>query len=172
MNMDPLHRDFKLNGNLGIRRTVCESDFLNILNWRSDSDTYPYTKSSRIPTKDEHFVWSTNRLKMSPEQPYFGYEIDHKLISITRLDRVGIEASELEISVLVNPNVRRLGIATFCIKDTVKFGLEREGIGTISAWIHVNNITSEMLFMKCGFKNSNTRNGSFQKFAYNSLRNC
>ena len=70
------------------------------------------------------------------------------------------------------PNVRRLGIATFCILDTVKFGLECEGIGTISAWIHVNNITSEMLFMKCGFKNSNTRNGSFQKFAYNSLRNC
>jgi len=164
MAMESFQSIFQLNGKNGIRRSVTMDDSLLIYLWRSEPDTYIYTKSRSVPSQEVHTAWTQDRLESLSKEPYFAYEISDHLSAVTRLEILDSDSDNYEISILVAPNWRGLGLASFCISDSINFASKNLGAKTILANIHNKNLASINLFKKCGFKLTELNETAFLKF--------
>lgn len=162
MAMESFQSIFQLNGKNGIRRSVTMDDSSLIYLWRSEPDTYIYTKSRSVSSQEVHKAWTQDRLESLSKEPYFAYEISEHLSAVTRLEIS--DSDNYEISILVAPNWRGLGLASFCISDSVNFGFKNLGAKAILANVHNKNLASINLFKKCGFKLTGLNNTTFLKF--------
>ena len=164
MAMENPNKQILFSGRLGSRRFIRADDFATILLWRSQPSTYLFTKSGKLPKKAEHFAWSINRVASIEEEPYFAYLIDEEMVAVTRLEKLVENTTTYEIGILVKGEMRKQGIASQCILDSIEFASNFKNLKSLVAWIHKENFASIKLFERCGFKYSNVKSKNFLQY--------
>jgi RimJ/RimL family protein N-acetyltransferase len=84
-----------------------------MLEWQRDPSTRQFARESRVPTEREHRRWFQRRL-LSETCFLTVIEHDREAAGVLRLDKIdrGMGSPAYEISILVAPEKRRLGIAS------------------------------------------------------------
>ena len=109
-----------------------------------------------------HQEWLKKRLSdEASNNLIFIIENDKTPVGMVRFDE--IQHKEYEISILVDPNYQKLGIAELAINLAVKHLLKIVGSANIYAAIHFENIASLKLFRKLNFEIT-SKDGNFQQF--------
>lgn len=140
-----------MNLNNLTRRPVSRSDWSLVRDWRNAPSVFLYMKANRILSLDEHMDWFDKRMPNRDSYPLLGYYVHEELLATTRIDPY--ENNSHEISIIVNPKYRKMGIALFCLEDTLNYITltSKVRIKNIFATIHPENMASLRLFMKAGF---------------------
>lgn len=123
------------------------SDAETVLNWQSDPSTRQYARIPRVPTREEHFRWFGHRLK-NPGCILNMILYNKCPVGVLRLDRIHDVNHVYEVSILISPDYRRLGIASAALK------LARCMFPTweLHAEILSENKASHELFLTAGYK--------------------
>jgi RimJ/RimL family protein N-acetyltransferase len=149
-----MNSDFPIR-NINLKKINCrnvkEDDFSIIYTWRNLNESYVSTKNTSVLNFHEHLDWSKKRITRNDEEPYYIYELDDTPVAITRLDLVSRHNFEFEISVLVSPDFRGIGVATYCIKMLLGDLGKKHLVYSVKAWVHSSNVNSMKLFKSLGF---------------------
>ena len=144
------------------RRYVSRSDWPLVLDWRNQPDVYINMATPRVIDIKEHMAWFDSRSKNLELEPLFGYYLQSELAATTRLDFN--KSGHYEVGIIVSPNFRGLGVAFYCLTDTVNFFYTTLAIEHPELYAIVNpkNLSSIRLFEKSGFHRSGLNREGFQ----------
>lgn len=152
----------KVDDNSLVRRPVSLSDSDEILRWRNDPSTIITTRVGEPIQKNDHNIWTSERIKRHNDEPYFAYLIGEVLVAIVRLDSV---VEGFEFSILVSPEWRGKKIATRVMVDILDFTFANYPEKKIIAWVKNSNKRSMNLFRNRGF-HLTLKQKEFTKFQY------
>lgn len=148
------------------RRSVNEGDFSITYKWRNLNESYVTTKNAKVLEFNEHMDWSKKRIIRNDEEPYYIYELNDTPIAIARLDLISNENFEFEISILVSPDFRGIGVATYCIKNLL-LDLDKKLLDySVNARVHSSNKNSMKLFKSLGFIEIDNYENDFKLFTF------
>ena len=134
------------------QRTACLSDAELLLSWRNQATTRQFSGHSQLISPDEHLRWFTARLKRTYMEPYFLFTLNQKPVGTSRLDIVTGSDNEYEISILVDPEQNGQGLGTQILEMTCASIINSHPKSSILAKVHKDNLISQKLFMRAGFK--------------------
>lgn len=120
-----------------------------------------YSRNPAKPTWDEHIKWFLKTME-SESSVLFVVMLGQQLVGILRLDN--IDEKEIEVSIIVSPSFSGRGIAKKSLKQVFKL----QPKGCFKAAIHKENIPSQHVFEKIGFK----RIGETGGFLQYAMSNC
>ena len=137
------------------RITICRAKLSHsrlIWEWRNDSQTRAMSRKSDLISWEKHSQWFSNSLENSGRYIYFS-ENNGLPFGIARFDLIDLEISSFEISIIVAPVFRGENLAHLLLHESlVKFNCDLPGDKLIIADIKVDNLRSNLLFSKYGFK--------------------
>jgi RimJ/RimL family protein N-acetyltransferase len=132
-------------------RTVSETDSQTLFNWRNLPDVRKWSRNSQELDFVAHEDWFKKRIYADAESgPLFIVEVSGLPVGMVRLDL--ISERTYEISIIVDPDYQRKGIAGSAINLAICELLQIENTFTLNAAIHMKNISSLKLFLKLGFQ--------------------
>ncbi len=100
----------------------------------------------------------------SAEPPFGVYviEVDGGRVGGLALTRASRRGSICEISrVMVQPNVRGVGVATEAVRATCRLVLVEHGLHRIETQVYEDNLASQRLFERAGFRREGTRRSAY-----------
>ena len=118
--------------------------------WRSSKDVLKYFENQQATSFISHFHWFHRYLYRNKSGYMFFFQCGFKRCGMTRLD-LRVNSSEAEISILVSPKFRSLGIGGKLVDLTIKFAVENLEVTRIIARINRANAPSLKMFGKYGF---------------------
>ncbi len=133
-------------------RLATAEDEDRVLEWQSHPTTRRFSRNPAIPTAAEHHQWFTARLA-DPECLLSLIILDGAPAGVLRLDSrapatQAPEAPVFEISILVAPDYRGLGIAL----EALHYLRRWQGAATIAATVLAGNDASAALFRAAGYQ--------------------
>ena len=132
-------------------RDVTSKDSQKLLEWRNEPGIRKFSRSQGFISKKSHSEWLGNRLKLIPEQPFWIFENDLGIIGFIRFD-LNLALLHFEISIVVDPKLRGKGFGRIILTHAVETCLARNPGFNLYAEAHIENLTSHLLFLKCGFQ--------------------
>ncbi len=140
-------------------RLVSESDAKTLLKWRNLPEVRKWSRNSEYIDLTTHQEWLKKRLSdEASNNLIFIIDNDNTSVGMVRFDE--IQYKEYEISILVDPNYQKLGIAELAINLAIEHLLQIVGNANVYAAIHFENIASLKLFSKLHFEMI-SNNGNF-----------
>jgi RimJ/RimL family protein N-acetyltransferase len=133
------------------QRSVTLFDADVLLSWRNDPSARDLSVNSEKISSIEHLQWFSARLKRIRLEPFFLFEVNQKVVGMSRLDSIPDDTGKYEISILVDPNQRGGGIGRQILKMTCESFFSIYGDKMITAKVHKKNIISQKLFIGAGF---------------------
>ena len=134
----------KRNANLG--------DAAVLLEWRNSPSTRKFSQNSELIKIEDHLEWFLGRLKKIRIEPFFMFELEHKLVGMSRLDFEFQSEDKFVISILVDPDQHSKGMGTKILDMTCETVFNLHPNHTIIAKIHQSNFISQKLFANAGFE--------------------
>lgn len=133
------------------QRPATLEDAAQVLAWRNDPHARQFSMNSEMISNDLHLQWLSARLKKMPLEPFFIFEIEGRLVGMSRLDiSPGINL-KYEISILVDPAYQGKGIGAQILDMTCMSYARMNLSKAVVARVHKNNIASQNLFKRAGF---------------------
>ena len=152
-----------MDGALIIRK-VTEKDSKVLFSWRNDESVRKYSRSNRLITFDEHTEWFKKYLNsMSDSHLILIFEKNGFIVGMTRFDRISESASEL--SIILDPQFRGLGIGKLILQTTLEFATKNKMYDQLIATLHTENIASIRAFKSLGFIQID-QNGMFVTYSW------
>ena len=135
--------------------TTCKAKLSHsrlIWEWRNDSQTRVMSRNSDLISWEKHSQWFLNSIENSQRYIYF-LENSGLPFGIARFDLIDLEISSFEISIIVAPVFRGKNLAHLLLHESlVTFNCDIPGDKLIIADVKVDNLRSNLLFSKYGFK--------------------
>ena len=145
------------------KRNASLGDAAVLLEWRNSPSARKFSQNSELIKIEDHLEWFMERLERTRVEPFFMFELNHKLVGMSRLDFEFQSEDEFVISILVNPEQHSKGIGTKILNITCETVFNLYPNHAISAIIHQSNLISQKLFVNAGFELQNPV-GDFLKF--------
>jgi RimJ/RimL family protein N-acetyltransferase len=137
-------------------RSAQAYDSEQLLAWRNLGEVRMFAKNTGEISSNTHINWYLTRITKTEEiGPIFIFEIKNSKIGMSRLDRKGTQF--FEISILVSPEYQKKGYGIKMLNMTVRHAFSSLAASGLRAHIHHQNLASESLFKKAGFKKSNRK---------------
>ena len=140
-------------------RDVAFQDSEVLLGWRNQTEVRMFSRNQGLISKETHEQWLQNRLKLLPTEPFWMFENSLEKIGFVRCD-LDPTSKQHEISIVINPAMRGMGFGKIILDLALKNCLERNPESIFFAETHTNNLSSKLLFLKCGFEEFSL-NGDF-----------
>jgi len=134
------------------QRTACLEDAELLRSWRNDATTRRFSGQSRSIPFDEHLRWFTARLERIHIEPFFLFSANQKPVGMSRLDILVGSEKKFEISILVDPKQIGIGLGSQILEMTCGTLLSSHHDFSILAKVHKDNLISQKLFTRAGFK--------------------
>ena len=134
------------------KRNASLGDAALLLEWRNSPSARKFSQKSELIQVKDHLVWLTGRLERVIIEPFFVFELEHRLVGMSRLDFELHSAKQYAISLMVDPNEHGKGIGTTILNLTCENFFDLHPESTIVARVHRNNSVSQKLFTKAGFE--------------------
>jgi RimJ/RimL family protein N-acetyltransferase len=148
------------------KRNASLGDAAVLLEWRNSPSARKFSQNSELIKIKDHLEWFLDRLERIRLEPFFMFELDHKLVGTSRLDFEFQSENEFMISILVDPNQLSKGIGTKILDITCETVFNLYPNHTVVAKIHQSNVISQKLFANAGFE-LQKRVGDFLNFKKN-----
>jgi len=136
--------------NLKIRPVTTE-DCTVIWKWRNDPDVRMASFSSEPIIWEDHLSWFESRMQKNDCKMFVAHLKNGTTVGQIRYD---IKASEAEVSIVIAPNYRDLGIGSSLLRLAVKEIFKNARVKRVNAFVKKYNISSRKAFENAGFKNS------------------
>jgi len=133
-------------------RPATMNDAELILEWQQDPSTRQYARNISVPTREEHFKWMFEKLS-DPGCLFNIVLYDDKPAGVLRYDYMQDKNHYFEISILISPTHRRLGIA----KAALKIGRQIFYDLSFYAEVHPDNKPSRDLFLQAGYMSCSSK---------------
>ena len=131
-------------------RLAKNEDSNEIFEWRNDPVTREMFINSDIVKINEHREWFESTQVNKNRCLFMCIDKNENKIGIVRFD---LEDYEATISINLNPNKRKLGLAKFCLKySIIELRNLFSEIRVLKAEIKDNNFASRKTFVGIGFK--------------------
>lgn len=127
-------------------RPATISDIDTIFRWQCAPGSRSYSRNSNCPTYAEHNAWMLERLA-SKAGLFEMMLIDGNPAGMARLDADESMPNTYEVSILISPNFRGIGVGTAALHAIRR--LVPEGI--FLAYIHQDNLPSHKIFSAAGY---------------------
>lgn len=137
------------------KRNASLSDAAVLLEWRNSPISRKFSQNSELIKIEDHLEWFLDRLERIRLEPFFIFELDHKLVGMSRLDFEFQSEDEFVISILVDPNQLSKGIGTKILDITCETIFNLHPNNAVIAKIHESNLISQKLFANAGFELQN-----------------
>ena len=137
-------------------RSAKLDDARQLLEWRNSSSAREFSQNSELIQIEEHMAWLSKRLERIILEPFHVFELNHKLVGMSRLDFES--AGHFEISILVAPDHQGRGAGARILNMTCENFFELHSSHTILAKVHQFNFVSQKLFVNAGFVLQNSAN--------------
>ena len=138
-------------------RPASQHDVEILFQWQSDAEVRKFSRNPDSPTWSKHIKWFGSKVNNHDcLLNMIIYEDQQK--GMVRLDRLNDGNDSFEISIIVDPETRGIGLAAAGVK------LARELVpkSKIVADVHPDNIASQSLFEQAGYKKVGTRTYNLQ----------
>ena len=145
-----------------LMRDVAFQDSEVLLEWRNLSEVRMFSRSQGLILKKTHEQWLQNRLKLLPDEPFWMFENSQGKIGFVRCD-LNPAPKLYKISIVINPAMRGMGFGKKILDLAIENCLARNPESIFFAEAHTDNLSSRLLFLKCGFEEF-TLNGNFLIF--------
>lgn len=145
------------------KRNASLGDAAVLLEWRNSPSARKFSQNSELIKIEDHLEWFLERLERTRVEPFFMFELNHKLVGMSRLDFEFQSEDEFVISILVNPDQHSKGIGTKILDITCETIFNLHPNHAITAKIHQSNLISQKLFVNAGFELQNSV-GDFLNF--------
>ena len=139
------------------KRNARLSDAALLMEWRNSPSAREFSQNSEPIRTEEHLVWLSERLERIRFEPFYIFELRHKLVGMSRLDFELESTDKFVISILVDPEHQGKGIATIILNMTSEIFFNLHPGHTIVAMVHKDNSVSKKIFTKAGFELKNSR---------------
>lgn len=135
-----LIRDFELK----------DSD--SLFNWRNSIEARDFSRNTQEVSPNEHVVWVEDYFRdlKSGFRKISIFEVGGNSVGMIRLDR--LNEIHFEISILVNPDYRNLGLGKVMLQIFLTKHKKKLENRQIFAYIHEENISSKKIFEDNGFQ--------------------
>ena len=131
----------------GASLRLMQMDDANILfRWQCLPETRQYARNPEPPDWDGHLDWMRRTLE-NPDRYLYAIRHEGRDAGMLRLDRVAGQHRRMEISILLDPAFKGLGIAAAALRLARRL----EPAATFMAEVHAENRPSRRLFEKMGF---------------------
>lgn len=151
-----------------IVRVLQETDFPHIFRIQSDADTMRYI---RAPVKEEKEVherigmWERYR-EQCPGLGVFALEIRQNgafagYVTARHVD-FKPENNEFEVGYVIAPEWQGQGLATEMLAPLCRYLFERSGAPEIVAFTHFDNLVSQRVLLKTGFRETGVRENLYE----------
>ena len=137
------------------KRNASLGDAAVLLEWRNSPSARKFSQNSELIKIEDHLEWFMERLERTRVEPFFMFELNHKLVGMSRLDFEFQSEDEFVISILVNPDQHSKGIGTKILDITCETVFNLHPNHAITAKIHQSNLISQKLFVNAGFELQN-----------------
>jgi UDP-2,4-diacetamido-2,4,6-trideoxy-beta-L-altropyranose hydrolase len=137
------------------KRNASLGDAAVLLEWRNSPSARKFSQNSELIKIEDHLEWFMERLERTRVEPFFMFELNHKLVGMSRLDFEFQSEDEFVISILVNPDQHSKGIGTKILDITCETIFNLHPNHAITAKIHQSNLISQKLFVNAGFELQN-----------------
>jgi UDP-2,4-diacetamido-2,4,6-trideoxy-beta-L-altropyranose hydrolase len=127
---------------------LAEPDDLDLLfKWQCLEDTRRYARDKTAPSRDQHRKWFDAQLRSKTSQLRL-ILINDVRVGTIRLDQIEQPYKGYEVSIYVDPEYFRRGVASGALKQI------RHHIGDhdLYAWVNINNTASRALFERNHYK--------------------
>lgn len=146
-----------------ILRSLFSTDFSLLLYWRSIKDNAQWFNTKDI-TYQTHVKWIQNYYNSDNDYVFIIETaetfIPLGMISVYNVDRIKREA-EFGRLLLAHPDYRGMGIgkeATLMLMDMV---FDKLDLRRLYLEVHVDNVVAHNLYLSCGFKDIDERDGNY-----------
>ena len=130
-------------------RTFQADDAKTVFNWQILPETRKYFRNPTPPTWSEHTLWFDALLNNPMRQGYIILNNDIPA-GVVRLDQLKADENKFEVSILLSPKYYQTGTASAALKLVQ----DLYSGATIHAEVNKNNIASQKMFTRAGFKPS------------------
>ena len=148
-------------------RDVAFQDSEVLLEWRNLTEVRMFSRNQGLVAKETHTQWLKNRLKLMANEPFWIFENSLGKVGFVRFD-IDSASKNYEISIVINPAVRGKGFGKIVLGLAIENCLIRNPNSNFFAVAHRDNLSSQFLFLKSGFKVT-AQNGDF--LTYKRLTN-
>lgn len=135
-----------------VKRPASTSDAYQLLEWRNAGSVRKFSKNSKRISRIEHLNWYESRIKRQLSEPFWIFEKQGEMLGTSRIDLPEPNSECWQISILVAPKFRNLGIGAQILQITCKDFFEIYPNKKIIAMIHMNNTKSHKIFQDLNFK--------------------
>ena len=132
-------------------RDVAIQDSEVLLEWRNQAEVRKFSRNQGLISKDSHAQWFKTRLKQVPNEPFWIFENSLGRVGFVRFD-FDIASKYFEISIVINPAMRGKGLGKIVLELAIANCIERNPGSIFFAEAHKKNLSSQLLFLKCGFQ--------------------
>ncbi|OOE85078.1 UDP-2,4-diacetamido-2,4,6-trideoxy-beta-L-altropyranose hydrolase [Salinivibrio sharmensis] len=133
-------------------RYANKKDIELIYEWQSLPSTRKYFNNSKVPTYAEHSQWM-NKVIESASIDLFVITKGDTNIGTIRVDKKNGKL-EGDISILISPEFHSMGFAKLALFEIKKIFKSYQ----LNAYVHKDNISSQFLFERAGFKRLDVNN--------------
>lgn len=151
---------------------IKEEDTKLIVKWRGVPEVYQYFLSPKPITIDEHLNWYFNKYKEDKNRIDFMAieKVTREKIGVFSIKRCIDSIQYSEFGYLLDKNAQRKGFAQEAIRELMNFTLENWKCKKAILCIHENNVASQLLANRLGYKEK-VRKGKFVLY-YADLVSC
>ena len=142
-----------------LMRDITFQDSEILLEWRNQREVRMFSRNQGLIPKETHEQWLQNRLKLLLDEPFWMFENSLGKIGFVRCD-LQPASKQIEVSIVINPAFRGMGFGKIVLNLAIESCLVRHPESIFIAEAHTDNLSSKMLFLKCGFEEF-TLNGDF-----------
>ena len=114
-------------------------------------ETVVYISASREVSPAVNYNGGFMKNVLILKQPFWIFENDLGIIGFIRFD-LNLALLHFEISIVVDPKLRGKGFGRIILTHAVETCLARNPGFNLYAEAHIENLTSHLLFLKCGFQ--------------------
>lgn len=137
------------------RATIEDAQFIHEARYAGGASRY--YKNSCIPKLSDHIRWLEKNLDDESKVFLVGHIGDHRIFHV-RLDHRNLKSGE--ISIYLANSFRGLGLGVSALNMSHKYFF-LNGINSITAQVHVTNISSKSVFERSGYKRIGRSSGDF-----------
>ena len=141
--------------------SILDADLL--LEWRNADSVRKFSKNPKRISKLEHLKWCRSRIQRQLTEPFWIFEKQGEMLGTSRSDLSKQNLESWQISILVAPEFRNLGIGVEILYITCEDFFKIYPNKKIIAIVHIDNINSHKIFRDANFK-LKSKNGLF--FSY------
>ena len=134
-----------------LMRDVVIADAEVLLAWRNESKVQKISRRQGFISIQEHLAWLSNRLSLTPNEPFLIFETEMEKVGIVRFD-FDHALNHFEISISINPLLWGKGFGKRILNLAITQCLIAHPNAIFYAEAHQENYASRRLFLNCGFE--------------------